>query len=371
MNWTRSTRAFLAISLLTRASLYSWSMGNNNPVEASIPPENFPFAQNQEWFMEESYLLWKPYMANMEYGNKDTFEQIDDSHFSDKFKVKDPDFEWSSGVRVTIGQYLPHHDLWDLGFTTTFYYTDTHDKIHANTAGGVAFNPSFFPNIATVAESIVADKGSFDWKLNYWALDLLVGRLFTMTSKIVFHPYFGVRGSLQYQHAREKFFVFQDDGGGETVAVNGKSSIDNDFWGVGPRIGTSFIYYFENHFSFLANIAAALLVGGQKLKENSSDKRFTNDNGAIGELLITNKSKDTLHVIRSNVEASIGIGWESWLKNHTIRVAPSVNFEGSLWFAMNQLYNFYSAFSTSTNVEHRRQGNLGLMGLSFNLQVDF
>ncbi len=363
MNWAR---VLGAIYLLSQVSLYSWSnIGNRNHDGMSMPPENFPFSQNQQWFTEESYLLWKPYMENMQYGNKDTFTQVDASHFSDKIKVKEPEFEWSSGVRVMIGRYLPNHDLWDIGFTTTFYYTDTDDKTNLNAAKNRGFNPSFFPNFNTPVDS-----GSFDWRLNYWTLDLLVGRLFNMTSNIVFHPYFGVRGSLQYQHARAKLSLLQEEPSQRTTTT-GKSSIDNDFWGLGPRAGTSFIYYFENHFSFLANISAALLVGAQKLKENSSRSVVVNAGGVISQQNPNFRSHDSLDVIRSNIEASVGLGWERWLRDNTVRIAPSVNFEGSLWFAMNQLYNFYASNHVSSNVEQRRQGNLGLMGLSFNLQVDF
>jgi hypothetical protein len=365
MNWSRSARALIAMSLLTQVSLYSWSMGKEHPAAAPASPQNFPFSQNQQWFMEESYLLWKPYMENMWYGNKDTFKQIDANHVSDRIKIKNPEFDWSSGVRVTIGRYLPNHDLWDIGFTTTYYYTDTNDKVRADTLDNVGFNPSFFTSHAEPT-----DKGRFNWRLNYWTLDLLIGRLFNMTSNIVFHPYFGVRGSLQYQHARERTSLLQNAPNGFTL-TNQKSSIDNDFWGVGPRVGTSFIYYFKNHFSFLANISAALLVGGQKLKNNSFFNQLVDNTGIFTETDIDTKSDDSLNVIRSNVEASLGIGWERWLSNNTVRIAPSINFEGSLWFAMNQLYNINPQIDSGTNIEQRRHGNLGLMGLSFNLQVDF
>jgi hypothetical protein len=367
MKWARD---FAAISLLSQVPLCAWNAGsefkNQSRVETSALVEHFPFSQSQEWFTEESYLLWKPYMENMQYGNKDHFKQIDSNHFLDKFKIKEPEFEWSSGVRVTLGRYLPRHDLWDIGLTAVYYYTDTSDKARANTADNVGFNSSFLPN-----GGITADRGNFAWRLNYWTFDLFVGRLFNMTSNIVFHPYFGLRGSLQYQHATSKLFVFDNLDSTTTQTINIKTILGNDFWGVGPRVGASFIYYFENHFSFLANMAASLLVGGQNLKENAFRRTEREEDGVMSERDLDFKSKDSLSVIRSNLEASLGIGWERWLKNNTVRIAPSINFEGSLWFAMNQLYDWNSATSLSANIERRRHGNLGLMGVSFNLQVDF
>ncbi len=355
-----------AISLLSHLSLGAWSRGNHSQEAAATLPQNFPFSQSQEWFTEESYLLLKPYMENMSYGNKGTLKNPEESVFTNNIKVQEPEFEWSSGVRVAIGRYLPNHDLWDIGCTTTFYYTDTQDKTKANVAADSGFNPSFIPSSPTPRDS-----GQFNWKLNYWTVDLMVGRLFDMTKEIVFHPYFGLRSSFQYQHAQSQFSQFQGFGVNDSKSTSAKSSIDNDFWGVGPRVGTAFIYYFENHFSLLANISTSLLVGGQHLKLNAKEKRVAVDGSDVQEVLRTTKSSDSLGVIRSNVEASIGLGWERWMRNNTVRIAPSVNFEGALWFAMNQIYNFYRLDSVSTNIEQRRQGNLGLMGVSFNLQVDF
>lgn len=364
-NWAWT---FAALTLLSQVSLQAWSMGNQQQTAGTTLSQSFPLSQTQEWYTEESYLLLKPYMENMMYGNKNTFEQPDSSTYNNKIKVKQPEFEWSSGVRVAIGRYLPNHDLWDIGLSTTFYYTQTDDKTKGSVVNNVGFNPSFFGPFSTPRDS-----GSFDWKLNYWTIDLLVGRMFEMTQSTVFHPYFGVRGSFQYQHGKATFSRFQLENDGSTRLEKGRSGLDNDFWGVGPRVGTAFIYYFGSHFSLLANLSAALLVGAQNLKLNFRNDTTTHDadTGITAYLLDKVSSKDSVGVIRTNVEASIGLGWERWMRNNTVRIAPSVNFEGALWYAMNQLYNFYPAGSATTNIEQRRNGNLGLMGVSFNLQVDF
>jgi hypothetical protein len=187
-----------------------------------------------------------------------------------------------------------------------------------------------------------------------------LGRLFAMTPRITFHPSFGLRGSWQYQksHLSSDLLTGNFD---QKI----KGSEWNDFWGVGPRFGTHFSYSFESHFSFLANFAAALLAGRQKLRINDT---LTSTTTGSPSSITKNKSRDSLSIIRANIEGMVGLGWERWLRNQSVRIAPSVAFEGSLWFAMNQLY---SSLSNINNRGTRRNGNLGLMGITFDLQVDF
>lgn len=341
-----------AAGLLMQGSLLSWSRAGSP--DDMILQSDFPLAQNQQWSVEESYLLWKPYMENMWYGSKEKFEN-QGLNTSDKMRVKNPEFDWSSGVRLGLSRYLPHHDSWDVGLTATYFYSDTDDHTKTNSNDNRFFNALLLLN-----PLLSGNKGSFQWRLNYWTTDLCVGRLFKMTPEVVFHPYFGLRGSWHYQQAHLKASK------ATTVATSSvKGEVSNDFWGVGPRFGTGFTYTFQGSFSFLANFAASLLVGGQKLSEN--ERLTTVTSGTT--FLDKSKSHDSLNVIRTNIEGMIGMGWEKWLNNHTVRIAPSVAFEGSLWFAMNQIYGLFNTIDS--NVGARRHGNLGLMGVSFDLQVDF
>ena len=327
--------------LLVQSSLCSWSKsGSPNDV---VMETNFPLAQNQQWAIEESYLLWKPYMGNMWYGSKEKFEQTG-NNTSDHLKVKNPEFEWSSGVRMGISRYLSNHDSWDVNLTGTYFYSTLEDHTDANPSSNLFFN-----ELLTLDPLKLANEGEFNWRLNYWTLDLCVGRLFKMTPQVVFHPYLGLRGSWQYQKSHLKA-----EKGNQVV----KGVIDNDFWGVGPRFGTHFMYYFENNFSFLANLAGSLLVGGQKIRQSNTNTIAPQ----------RTRGHDSSNVIRSNLEGMIGLGWEKWVSNHTVRIAPSVAFEGSLWFSMNQIYGLST---TINNTGTRRNGNLGLMGVSFDLQIDF
>ncbi len=362
MNWARSISTLTVVGLLVQSSLCSWGHSTVSNTPSTYIKNNYPLSQDQEWYTEESYLLLKPSMENMWYGNKATVE-INGASVTNTVKVKDPEYDWNSGVRLALGKYLPHHDGWDMTLTSTYVYSDARNETNGSPYnGGAGFNSSYsFTNVGQ------ANQGKVVWRLNYWTVDLTGGRLFQMTPKVVFHPYLGLRGSWQYQTTHSTTFSLSPAAGEglEETLTTFSSNIKNDFWGVGPRFGTNLTFYFGSRFSFLANLSASLLVGNQKLSNNNVV------NTTAGPLTTPGKSHDRLSVIRTNLEGMVGLGWETWLKNDTVRIAPSVGLEGSLWFAMNQLYNIYPVSNTFDNVEQRRTGNLGLMGVSFNLQVDF
>src|SRR5271169_2917049 len=71
---------------------------------------NFPLQQDQAWYVKESLLIWHPYEDDIDFGTHYSGES--DSSF--KMAPHAPKFKWGTGVRLGIGRYLPHHELWDV-----------------------------------------------------------------------------------------------------------------------------------------------------------------------------------------------------------------------------------------------------------------
>lgn len=373
--------------LLAQASLIGWGKYQHNelqPYEAPHSTTTFPYNDDQGWFVDPQYLLWMPFMENIQYGTKTSnnlaFSSTSFFQNDIKAKVKRPDFGWDSGVRVGIGRYLPHHDLWDINFYTTYFYGEAEEKNRPNLEHHEAISPDFLP----ASRWFPVSKANAHWHLNYFTLDLSLGRIFTITNTINFHPYFAIRATLQYQKTKNRFALIetitQEDVTPSFVIIDqdGKYSGSNDYWGIGPRIGSHFSYLFAPQWSFLGHLSASIVMGKQTLQQKANfyqvlytdvlDPEITDDRY---------KTSDSLNAIRTNLEGYLGIGWETWLNNHTVRIAPSLLFEGSIWFAMNQLWNIWPYSGTGItgamfdNRATRKHGNLGLMGLTFNLQVDF
>lgn len=347
----------LATPLLEGWGGYSLRQSQTASHDASLPDTHFPLNADQGWFVEQSYLLLKPTLGDLEYGNLISAK----GDISDlTVKVKSPDFEWNSGVRLGLGRYLPNHDKWDISFYTTYFYGETEDRTKSNLDRLRGLATAYDPFVVILSESTKAT-----WRLNYFVWDLMLGRQFAMTPQIIFHPYIGLRGTVMYTKFRTTNFgdlTLTNPNTGVTATAAGSATVKfhDDFWGIGPRIGTNFGYKFSGNWSFLSNLAASFLYGHYHVKEKINT-RFTAGTAALP---INAKVWDHDDAIRINLEGAIGLGWEAWFKNNTVRLAPNLQFEGSLWFDMND-------FSRPSTVFSQDRGSLGLMGLTFNLQVDF
>jgi hypothetical protein len=210
-------------------------------------------------------------------------------------------------------------------------------------------------------------KGEGNWRLNFFTVDLALGRNTFVSSKIAAHPFLALRGVFVNEHDASKL-SFEE---GATPAVLGdakfKSKGRNNFWGVGPRIGTDFTYYMQPTWTLLGSFSGSVLLGSYGVHEEMTLFRSI--------VPRTNKftAKDSGFAIRGNLEGSIGLGWEKWFKHRTVRLAPSFVFEAAQWYDMNQrmsLGDLNSAEPTNNQIG-RRHGDLTLWGFNFNLQVDF
>lgn len=327
--------------------------------------EAFPRDQEQKWNVEPSYLYMKPVMTNIDYGtrivSKDVTEDVTLNSFEHKIKAKKPSFQWDSGVRLGIGRFLPGNAKWDIALVGTYFYGQAKNHTKANIEEGQGIFPTYIPGFFELA-----DKGSVNWTLNYFTLDLKLGRLFKMTPNIVIHPYAGIRSTFQYQDYSAKYHATIDlKGPIRNTSI--KNRMHNDFWGVGPMVGTQFSYFFQPKWTILGNLDASFALGQQSLRE----KQLVVNADPDETTQFPTKSRDVLHPVRVGLGGNIGLGWEDWFQNNTIRFAPSVLFEGVIWFAMNQLWQTDEFITELRTRAIRKTGNLALMGLVFDLQVDF
>lgn len=368
---------FLSALLLNPAlhadeMLAAFSSPLSTPQQTSTT--TYPYKPTQEWQLTESYLLWKPFQSDIDYGTRYDVPVNDFTPVTIQrethIRTKKPAFNWSSGFRLSLAKDLPGHDNWDIDLVGTYVYGTGSGKCHPNLLENQFFSSYFTPvNMITMSNKM-------NWNVNYLTLDLFMGRAFSMTDWIVFHPYIGLRGASIKQHSLGKG-SFLMTGGVSVVSLKERIHINNDFWGIGPRVGTDFTFNMSRHWNLLSNLSAAFFYGQTHVQEKMT-QLFSSNNPNIGlSGTLAYKVRDKERVIRANVEAALGVGWEKWVHGNTVRIAPSLVFEGSMWFNLTHIPQHriaqkeFPANERADVTSIRRHGQLAFLGFAFNFEVDF
>ncbi len=362
---TRWIQTLTCVSVLSIASsAFGWGGSRALTLkETPNPASNFPLNANQQWFVEESYLIMKPYEDDNDYATRLKTEGSLTSSLSMTMTLKKPDFDWSSGLRIGIGRYLANHDKWDLSLYTTYFYANEDASSYPKRSNNTLLTPLWSPTFDGGAT-----KGRLNWRLNFFNWDLSLGREYRMLSTIVAHPFIGLRTALIYKdykaHYTDSFLPLDD-----------QFKAADRFWGVGPRAGVNLQFNFKNGWSFMGNLSGAIFYGHYNVSEKISTNVVTANTPTLNQYRLS----DERYCIRANLDTGLGLGWETWLNRRSVRLAPSALIEASCWFDTNK---FFLAKTSSLSVisptplvpnfsNTRRRGNLILMGFSFNLQADF
>lgn len=367
--------------LLMMSSLAGWSRHVSWP--AQIEPnvrfkpntDDFPLSQGQEWFVEPSYLIMLPNVDSVDYGFK--IYVTPDLRTSD-ITIKRPDLEWGSGARVAIGRYLPHHDHWDISLITTYLYNESRDRAHVKmsttTISALEQDPALVLGYGAFLDN-QALKVKTQWLLNYFTWDLQVRRQYILSSQVTFEPFIGIRLPLVYQKYRiQSDGIFYDEITNDSFLNRVPFTIRDHFWGGGPRIGYDISYKFLNHWKFLGQLAVSFIYSNQSITEKG--RGFVNDNSTLRSTPSQLKYHQNITALRTNIEAKIGLGWEKWVRQNTVRIAPSFVFEMSDWLDLIHWSHFVVPPAHFGTVDYlfkpeERTGDFGLMGFALNLQIDF
>ncbi len=354
------THIATALALSSSLPLWSWGPARSAPARSANAPtdspsraaSSFPYNEEQGWYTKETYLLWHPQEDDVDWADRASVH-LSDTGTQGNIRLKKPDFDWYSGIRLSIGRYLPKHDYWDVSLTTTYFY--------ANTESSASFNVST-TSLQPTSAPIYADglnKGKGTWRLNFFTFDLGLGREVAMTSKITAHPFMDLRTVLMYETDGARFASVSNGSYANAIKFKGF----NDYWGIGPCVGSDFTFYLNESWSILGSLAGSVLMGGSKVQQTI--------NGADNFKIFHHE-----YAIRGNLEGSLGIGWERWVRQNSVRIAPSFVFEAGQWYDMNQWIVLKTPIGPSTNPPtffetDRRHGDLTLWGFNFNIQVDF
>ncbi len=273
-------------------------------------------------------------------------------------KVKDLNFKWGWGFRAGIGYNLPY-DGWDLYLNwTRFHHTSSS---HIERASGGTLEPLWLPPTYTFSNNVFANTAAARWRLQYDTLDLELGRSYFVSRALALRPFIGLRGafihqSIRYQFTPQSFNFFNP------FTTKGR----NNFNAFGLRAGVALNWFFNSQWSLFGNASATLAQGEFDVALKMSAKR-ENPLRDAGNLL---REKNSYHRVKTNLEAAVGLTWETYFCSKRYHVALSLAYEVVQWINQNQLREaFFPQNFLGTFVPHH--GDLGLHGGTFAARFDF
>ncbi len=378
---------FIISTALISMNLDAWGSSSNpriqpNPVQEPAKPVQKPTLKVQEpvqivrekpqkplpdddryGLLQIDYLFWKPYQEDINFVLESTIAPGTDTILNIKYHPKSPHFNLSSGVRVALGGYTS--DNWDVKLQGTYVPSHSSKHVDADAVGVFSdtLDPSFFP--ITAGEQ--GTEATAHWKLHFGLLDLTLGRETGLTKKFYVHPFIGIRGA--WIHERMKGF-FRGN-----LPIDSDYKYTNNVWGIGPRAGMHSSYYFAKNWSFQGGLSGSFILGNFTAKQRLI-------HGVVNEMadvVIKSTLKDKQQMIRANLDASLGLGWDMWFNRNKNRVYIALLCETSYWFGINQLMDLNlsevdfgpPARPQSSLVAEKRHGDLAFFGGTLHFQLDF
>lgn len=371
----------------TRTAVMAISEKN---VHRTLGGKNPSHLRSKGPFVTADFLYWKADFDGLEIAT----ENQQNSSLS-SFKMSDVDFhgEWRPGFRVGLGWLFGEQDQWDLYANWTFFY----DKATASEYSKEFLQLNYIPswsNILGPSASIV----SGNWNLHFNMIDLEIGRNYFISRKIALRPHVGLRGGWIDLHYHAKYrgaWGFTTIPSGNIGFTSRDTSFDAKdlFKGIGVRGGADFLWHFSDHFGISSQISGSLLYGSFNVDEtfNGGQPALVSTTKGLAAVINSFKvkySKD-FNRVRANIDAFLGLFFETGISNNKYNFAMHAGYELSEWFQQNQLVavdyikedsilDVSSSIPTSITTEasndfifSSKDGNLGVQGLTVKFLFNF
>ncbi len=264
-------------------------------------------------------------------------------------KSKCAHFDWDVGFRVGAG-YGMEHDAWVGKINFTWFQTNASNQTHSPSGGLTNELGAFLTDDGT--------KAKVRWNVDYYVIDLEVGRPFFVSKFFSVTPQWGIETAWIFQHVKTRYFleppipVFIDQ-----LKVRAK----NNFWGIGPRAGFDANWYFCEHFRLFGSLNAALLWGHFDVRD------FEKESGPYISLIIDELDAD-LDTVVPNAQMALGFGWDSNIFQDRFHIGVSVSYEFQYWWRQNQML---TAFQLGSADFERVSKDLTLNGVTLDVRFDF
>lgn len=265
---------------------------------------------------------------------------------------------WNWGVKAAIG--FDCTDDWDFSLNFAYLQAFANYNDQAYSASGVT--RTIYPlsggleylsseNRSNVNSQRPFSSFSQSNKFYFYDGSLLLARDFFVSKKLTLKPLAGAKGAY-FKNTSDIDFTTS----ASSTSYPGSFSIKNNFWGVGPQIGSGIRFAFSRHFSLAGQVDGALLWGKVLNKEYYSS--FTN----VSQIVAINSNyAGNRYQMVPNINMVLGFVFDSNFAKNTKNIAFNISYENRY---------FFDNISTA-NITSRQKGSTSLQGLSTGLTFSY
>lgn len=264
--------------------------------------------------------------------------------------------KWDPGFRVGIG-WNTDFDRWDVFADWTWFRDRSHLHRSLNVAPDVEFQ-GFYPQWPL--DDLHFNDLSGSWELLHNAVDLELGRAYYITKALSLRPHWGLRGASINQRFKSDLSVpLFDITELEEIIFHG----NNNFWGVGPRVGLHSQWHIaSSNWNVLGKASGSLLLGKTRMKARLDEVIESVE-------YLARSTKDNFSQLVPNLQLFLGIGWGSCLNCNKYFLGIDAGWEANFY------WNQYNIPQTISDGIPTCQGTgnqaVTMEGLTVNVHFDF
>lgn len=333
------TRVTLLESQMAEASTRTIHDNFGGKTASAAPPLR---TTSEGWFFNGEMLWWHADIGGTDYAN--VFKHFPGTAAENSVHNRRLKFKWDFGFRAGIGKTFVH-DKWDLFLNFTWFGTDNSSA--SSLHGGEFLTP------LVLSPPFFASQAKIHWNLQFYTLDLNLGRAAFISPKLALHPFAGLKGAWIPQHIRSSSKAIP----GSLGRVRTKQR--NTFWGVGPQLGISGKWFMDYGFHLFALGGGSLLWGDFNIRQHSSSETVGGQNADV---------RLNIHQVVPMAQLQAGLGYETNLYHNTYRLEIGARWETQYWWSQNQL-PYFSSFASSRF--QRYNEDLSLQGITLDVRFDF
>ncbi|MCP5505490.1 MAG: MOMP family protein [Chlamydiales bacterium] len=311
-------------------------------VKQARPSAN-PGVMRDEWFAVIEPIYW--------YQRTNGTQFAYSNHASNptlplKGRTKDINFGWNWGIRVGGGKNLAF-DQWDLFGHFTYY------KNHVSGSARAGQESILVPLRGSVITNAGVKSAKSNYALDFYNIDLELGRHYYVSEKLSFRPFIGVKNAWIDQHQVVRYT------GGTLEGNSAHVNDDCEYWGIGARTGVNSKWHLRDGWYLKGMLSGAVLYGFFDIEHR--EKVTPSQNDRI-------KLDDNKHRFAPMIQWQFGLGWGSYFNQKENYLQLGVAYEGTYWWRQNQMLKVYEY--TALRYDNYSE-DLSMHGLTFTGRLYF